>query len=593
MEAVAPGRGVADPMLESKEMNMTRATLGRLTLLALIAGLTLMAVSAGVRKEIQNDYVQRYKNRTMFLKIPVRGFRQTVFVGDTAAIDRSNASQPLSFKVGEQVRIIDLRFTGATVDIKIAATDMSRESELIFKFPAELENEFPEKPAFESALAATFTPGLTYSEIDSAKETFIKDQFDDLIGQFATSTGTSPEFVIKTISEKNPEYRQAQSDAREARARSQELEQQARDEAKARRDAEAEAQSLRRDLNQTRSSLNATRDERTQLANDKSSLQREVTQLQTRNQEYDRQVNDLVKSLGLQPDSRANLGKRVEAVSRSFDSLSQKLGQVNGELESLRANNAKLLEDLKQAERTNSKLASDLHSLTSDRNSLEARYLRTRREREAFANADLLARSFRLQRRREDKDGREHIVSDVYLLTKKLATLDVQTPVYPEDSSVVVFSVVSPDTVQFTEEERELHQLLGAKLKVETSWKAQTGDLKPALIGPAVQEIAARESGRWTWRLAGRTSEAQKVTFRASLVDVDGQTVPLDIQEFVIYPAGTWNRLTQAFSVFPFGLGVLAGGLLLSLVWLFASRRKAPGLVGGVSRSGYVTEKRL
>ncbi|MFB3904993.1 MAG: hypothetical protein ACE15E_16200 [Acidobacteriota bacterium] len=561
----------------------------------------LLPAFAGIRKEIQNEYLQKYKNRAMFLKIPVRGFRQVVLVGEGMTIDKSNASQPISFKVGEQVRITDLKFEDSSILFRLAAIDMSKESDLIYRFATELTDDFPQKAAFDSALNGTLTEGLSYTDIDSAKENFIQGQFDDLIQQFAASTGTTPDYVIKTISEKNPEYRQAKADARDAKARAQEAEQQLRGEQKARKDAEADALTARREITQLRSTLGTLRDERTQLASDKSALQREVAQLQARNQEYDHQINELIRNLGVQTDAKANVGKRVEAVNRSFDSLrnersglAQKLGQVTRELDNLRAANQKLESDLKQAEKQNSRLSSELHSLTSDRNSLEARYIRTRREREILESASRLARALRLERHVEEREDGRHEVADVYLLSKKIGSFDIRAPLYPGDTSTAVFSVLSPDTVEFTEEERELYQLLGDKLKVEGRWTTSSQALKavPGTTEPT-REIAPREQGTWSWRFEGEPVGAERTAFVAQLTDKNGQTMPLASQEFWIQPAGLWDRVRQSFSFLWFGVGAVLAAALLSVVWLVSGSRQRETRGASPREPEYVVQKRL
>jgi hypothetical protein len=583
-------------------MNTRCKKFSRLLVVLLFAGeMLFLPLAAGVRREIQNDYILQYKNRAMFLKIPVRGFRQIVLVGPSPTIDRSNASQPVSFRVGEQVRITDLKFDDTSILFRIAATDLSRESEVIFRFPASISSDFLERSDFNASLELTFTQGLSYTEIDSAKETFIKDQFDELIQQFATATGTTADYVIKTISEKNPEYQQAKNQAREARARQQEVEQQWRDESRARKEIETELTSARRELTQARSALASARDERGQLVADKAGLQKEVAQLQSRNQEYDRQVNELIKSLGVQADSRANLGKRVEAVSRSFDSLrsersdlSQRLGQVTKELESLRDSNAKLTADLKQSEQRNSKLSADLHSLTSDRNSLEARYLKTRREREVLENAGRLGQALRVENRRERRDKSLYDIADVFLLTKRIATLEVQVPTHVGQATHASFLVLSPDTVEFTAEERELYELLGDKLKVQTWWRTD-GEVLKAVPGsmPALQEVSTRERAEWSWQLDGDAVQAQRIDFLAQLVNRDGQTIPLSSSQFWVHPAGLWDDFRRSFAPLSFGLGILLGLAVLSAVWLI---RGSPARVknGRTTREPeYVAPKRL
>ncbi len=555
---------------------------------------------AGIPKEVQNEYVQKYRSRAMFLKLPVRGFRQIINVGPPPAVDRSNMSQPLSFKVGEQVRITNLEFDSTEVTFTIASTDVSRESELVFRFAAEIEDTFPEKTAFEGALAATFTAGLSYTEIDSAKETFIKDQFDDLIQQFATSTSMSSESVIRTISEKNPEYRAAKKEARDATSKLVEVQEQLREELKSKRELETELAGARRELTQTKNAVNSARDERATLVSERTTLQKDNAQLHTRLQEYEKQVGLLLNDFGIQSDSKANFGKRVEAVSRSFDSLrtersslSQKLGQVTAELEKLRATNQELTTDLKESERQNSRLSSELNSLTSDRNSLESRYIQTRRRKEVLENADRLARALRLESRTETRDQGTFEVSDVYLLSKKIGVLEIQVPEKGGGPYQASFSLLSPDTVEFTKEERELYALLGPKVGVEATWKPGSASVRvvPHAASP-VQEVGPRDTAKWSWSFEGPDQAQEKLTLVASLKNKDGEIVHLGSRDYWIAPAGTMAWIKSQFAPLSFGLGALLGGAVLGLFVVLrggsasANRSKTP-------TRNYVAEKRL
>ncbi len=538
----------------------------------------------------------------MFLKLPVRGFRQIINVGPTAAVDRSNMSQPLSFKVGEQVRITNLKFENTTIQFTIAAVDLSRESEIIFRFPADIAEGFPERGQFDGALAATFTEGLSYTEIDSAKESFIKDQFDDLIQQFATSTGTSSEFVIRTISEKNPEYRAAKKEARDATSKLQEVQEQLREELKARREAEGELTGVRRELAQTRNAVTAARDERGQLVSERSSLQKDNAQLQSRLQDYERQVGGLLSDFGIQADTKANFGKRVEAVSKSFDSLrtersglSQKLGQVTAELDKLRTSNQSLTTELKAAEQHNSRLSSELNSLTSDRNSLESRYIQTRRRKEALENADRLARALRLDTRTESRDQGTFEVSDVYLLSKKIGLLEVQVPEFSGATCQAAFSLLSPDTVEFTKEERELYALLGAKMRVETTWKPGSASVRTVPVGPSGErEVAPRDKVTWSWTFEGPEEQPERVTLVASLKDKDNEVISLGSRDFWVAPAGTMAWMKSQFAPLSLVLGVILGVAVLGLFVGLRGGRSRTG--GGSSKSPareYVADKRL
>ncbi|MFQ5930100.1 MAG: hypothetical protein ACE5MK_10390, partial [Acidobacteriota bacterium] len=150
----------------------------KLQLLALFLSLGLW-LNAGVRREVEDWYVQKYENKAMFLKVPIRGEQQMVYVRNTGPVlDRRTGGLSLLFKVGDQVRITKVDFKGGSIRFKIASVDLRRESEIIFEFPQQLREGFPQRASFDAALEATLTEGLSYTDIDSAKEKFIKTEFE-------------------------------------------------------------------------------------------------------------------------------------------------------------------------------------------------------------------------------------------------------------------------------------------------------------------------------------------------------------------------------------------------------------------------------
>lgn len=557
-------------------------------------------VTAGVRKEIENLYLQKYKNKAIFLKVPVRGVRQVLFVTESGVnLDRTNAAEPVAFKVGDQVRITDLSFKDDQIRFKIAAVDLTRESELWFQFDSVLRPEFFQQKAFDAALAATLTEGLHYAEIDSAKEKFIQDQFDQLIRQFAATTGTSTEFVIKAISEKNPEHQAAKKEAADAVARLQDVSKELGQATRARREAESQVLQLRSELSQTRSALETGREERQRLITQRDSWQQQVAQLQQRNQEHERQVNELIKSLNVKTTAHADLGKRVEALSSSIDNLktertnlSQKLEQVGKELEKYRKTSEDVAASLKQAQADNTRLTADLRALTSNRNSLEARYLSTRKQKEILERAAALRRALRLEKKVEEQKEGLVQVGELYLLNQKVGAWEVTVPrttgkVYP-----VRFSVLSPDTVQFSQRERELYEALGQKFKVETGWVTASDRLKSVLVeGKTLREVAPREKTEWAWLIDGEIVQPERAVLRISLINADGQTITLDPQEFMVNPSGIVAQLRHYFSPISLAAGALLGVLGFGLIFGFRSRSRAVG--PGGRTEAYVAPKKL
>jgi predicted nucleic acid-binding Zn-ribbon protein len=558
-------------------------------------------IEAGVRREIERSYIERYLNKAMFLKVPVRGTRQQLLVRPSGmTIDRSNMSQPLTFRVGDQVRITRVNFRDASIHFTVAAIDMTREAEVVFAFPGSLGSDFPEQQSFDTALGDAFTEGISYTEIDSAKEQFIKDQYDDLIEHFASATGTSTDFVIRTISEKNPEYRAARAETERARTRAQQLEQELRDEKRARSTVDSELQTLRRELSQARNAAATTREEIQRLSDQRRNLEQQVRQLQSTNEEYERQVTSLWRSIGVDTRANADLGKRVEAASRNFETLrtertglTQKLDQVNKQVETLQNANKKLTDDLKASQDDNRKMSADIRTMTSDRNSLQARYLETRNRKDVLETAEALANALSVRKRTEKREGGSFLIGEVFLASRQIGVLETQVPSSSNQTIPVRFTLNSPDTVEFSEEERRLYQALGAKLTVETLWDTGSGELQ-AILGDSQskQQVGPRDTATWSWSLQGDVPEPVTASLMYLITDANGQRIPLSIHDFAIYPSGTWAYIQRSFSWISLLAGVLVGLGVFALAFSFRGPRTPPAR-RQTTEPEYVAQKKL
>lgn len=191
--------------------------------------MALASAQAGVDKSTQERYKRRYENRTFFLKIPVRGDRQIIAIGSgDETMTLANEGNPLRFKVGDQVSVLNLNFGRNEVRFKIASVETNRQSELVFRFPSELTESFSESSGLDAALNKIFTEGLTYKEIDNAKQSYLKDQFDKIISDLAIASNTSRDFVLQSIAQKLPACEAAKKDVENVTQRNRELSEQVR-----------------------------------------------------------------------------------------------------------------------------------------------------------------------------------------------------------------------------------------------------------------------------------------------------------------------------------------------------------------------------
>ncbi|MBI4444635.1 MAG: hypothetical protein HY645_01895 [Acidobacteria bacterium] len=563
--------------------------------------LAALPVLAGVRKEIETSYIQRYKNRAMFLKIPVRGLRQTLHVtGSGVGVDNSNIADPLAFKVGDQIRITGVAFEDDYIRFNVSSIDLNRESQLIFKFATRLDENFSQSRTFDTALAGAFTEGLHYADVETAREKFIKDQYDQLIEQFSSTTGADKEFVIKAISEKNPEYVAARREAAESKARLQEMTKETDRLSNDRRRLESQLQQLRIETGQNKETLQQLREEQQRLSNQRGNLERQIAQLQRRNRDYELQTNELLKKMGVKTAEAGDLGKQVEALSSGIESLrsdrqglSQKLQQLGKELEQLNKKNELLSAELKQAQALNERLNSDFKNLTSNRDSLAGRYTETRNRKEILERAILLDQSLSWEKRWERREDGDYLLADLLMNQRKIGILEVKVPETAGRIYTVGFSMHSPDIVEFSEEERKLYATLGSGAVAMAAWSGAPGFEATLLKTPGEQSIAPRSPMQWEWLLGGNLSSRQPISLHLQLINSEEQKIFLDPLEFTLRPSGFQAWVQDKFSLVSFA----GGALLVTLAGLvglgFFKRSRTSAGYASTGREDYVVPKKL
>ena len=595
----APAELEKEVMEVSRNMSVSRSR-GKLKLFAIFFSMSLW-LSAGVRREVQNWYVQNYKNKAMFLKVPIRGTRQFVYVTSTRPIlDPRTANLPLLFKVGDQVRITDVSFKGDSIRFKVASIDIRTESEIVFQFPQQLNEEFPQQGNFDVTLLATFTEGLSYTDIESAKEQFITSQFDQFVQQLARSNSTSSDFVIRTLGQEFPEYQRIQEEANQAESKLQEVEQTLLEETKARRQVQSELARFQEELDQTRIELITLKGERESLSAEIKSAQQQTVDFRKSAEDYEQQIRELVENLSLKTSSASSLNAQVRVLNESIETLrqeqvsrSRKLDQVTTDLKKLQGRNQELSQELKQAQDERDKVWGNLSALTSNRKGLEARYMAIQQEKEALQDAALLSNSLHLEKRLENREEGLFQLADLYLLSQHIATFEIQVPPYSGTVHPVRFSVKSPDIVRFSEEEREIFEILGDTLKVETSWQSSSNALKFVLLNKEpLQTAGPRETVEWPWLVQGEISQPEQASLITHLVSPEGREIFLGSQDFTVNPGQVMARVRQSFSPLSLLAGVVLAIAVFGVLFGFRGRSRSPA-TKPIPRRDWVVQKKL
>jgi len=484
---------------------------------------------------------------------------------------------PLLFKVGDQVRITDVSFRNDSVRFKIASLEVSVQGEIAFEFPRQLEQNFPQRGNFDVALEATLTEGLSYTDIDSAKEEFIKSQFDQFVQQLARSNNTSNDFVVKTLGEKVPAYRLAAS-------KLEEVEQIFLEETEARQQIQSHLAPLKAELDQTRTQLSTLQSERDGLETKVKSAERQSDEFRKSTRDYEQQIESLVKNLNLKTSSATSLSAQVKILNESITTVRQErisrareLQDATTQLAQYQERNQKLSKELQKTQKEKDKVWEDLRLLTSNRKSLEARYLAIKRENEKFQDTSLLANSLYLKKRIERRKEGVFQLADLYLLSQLIATLEIQVPPYAGTVHPVRFEVKSPEIVKFTEEERKIYEVLGETLKIQTSWQTRSDNLKIVLLDKEpLQTVGPREKIEWPWMFQGNISQPEQVSLVAHLVSPDGEEILLGSQDLMVSPGQMFARLRHSFSLISLLAGVVLALTALGLVFTFRKRSQPP-----------------
>ena len=542
-----------------------------------------------VGREIRDEYVQRFENKAVFLKVPVRGLRQVVHVLDSGArLDRGNLNQPVSFKVGDQVRVIDVNFRDNMVRFRFSSVATTREGSLEFRFPVPTQQAFPQRENFEKSLASSLTEGLSYKELESAKGEFIRGQIKTLVREFATTTDTSDEVVLRTIVEDSPQYQALEREFSQIRKKNRSLDRDVSRLGQTSREQRARIAEMTVELDRLRTQVR-------ELERDKNLATRTRRSLEGQLKDAQVKMNELLGSLNLETASNAELDNRMQSLSAGIESarrerelLSEELAQTRADVNEREQNISKLTVDLKRVRDRNRRLSSELRSLTSNKDSIQAQFLQARRQSDALEMASRLRAGLRLEWSYQEREGRPLEIAELYLLSKRVGRLEIETPEHPGQICRMKFLTESPDRVEFQEEERVLFDSLGEVFKVEPSWSFASDRLRAVLMeGEAAREVKPREAVEWAWILEGEIVEPEQARLRVQLVNTDDRKISLDPHEFYLTPPGLMSYLVRSFSPISLGAGVFVGLVFAGVAGVFRRRSSSrPSRPSKPSRGG-------
>jgi predicted nuclease with TOPRIM domain len=554
---------------------------GRIFYLLLVIFCCTLISYAGVSRAIQDQYKKNYENKAMFLKIPVYSERQTILISGQSFRVEQGAGSP-RFKVGDQLRVLLVDFGGEEIKFKLGAIGSAGIVELAFRFDTSLQEGFPNRDVFDRALQSTLTEGLKYSDIDDAKDSFVRDQFDRAVKEMAGSASISREAVLKNIAPFVPAYQEAQRDIDSLKNRVQDLSSQLSQSQSENRKLESDARTQQSEMARLRNSNASLQDKLESYTSQISKLGDEVKDAKGNAQGYQKELANIQRSLNIRVDSNrdltaqiSDLGQVLKKLQKDNDSLATQVSSLRTNLDAQQASNARLVADNEELKSEVRSLKGTLATLTSSKDSLGRQFLDLKTEKEKLDDLAQAVRTLKTRIAEESTDRDVHTGRvNVYLKEVLIGTLTWNIPAYlnlKEAKTIEAgFSAASIDYVRLNPDERHVLKTLGERLKVRLDIVSPVDSMTitPAQNKP-IQETGERDQSVWQWKVDNQGSKDARLILTARLINKDSREIPIFQQESLVTASNLVRQVRSYLQPIALVVGIILGFLLFGIVGIF------------------------
>ena len=569
--------------------------IGLLCNLFWILGSMLPAV-AGVSHSIQEQYKGEYENKAMFLKIPIYAQEQIIYIEGQTYRVAPGVGAPL-YKVGDQLRILRIDFGGDEIKFHLGAIASQGEAEIIYRFDAGLQENFPNRDVFDRSLKATFTEGLKSSDIEEAKKTYLENEFNRAVGRMANAASLNNEVVLKTIAPLIPDYRQTQLDRDSLKNKLAEV--------------SAELTQLQDEKRKLESSLSAQESQLSRLNSTNASQQEkiksyesEVMQLDQELQDANNKIQKFEREIAAIQNSLSSSADANRDLTRNNEELADRVSGLQEDLLNLKAANDRLSGEIEDRDKQIQKLNATIRTLTSNKDSLGRQYVQLKDEKEKLDDFAQTVDALRARIVEEKTDGgRYHGKADIFLENVLLGSLEWNIPSYLGHNAAgtgeATFYAESIDFVKVTPEERHILKTLGEKLKIVMDLAALAPTMKTSSDkGEEPRELGERENITWNWQIVNNGTQDVPFLFSAYLINTHSRKISLFRKEYAVATSNPIRRIRSYLQPIPLAVGIVLGFLLFGIVGIFRrpKTRKAPpkpSPKGPAEPKTSITEKKL
>jgi predicted nucleic acid-binding Zn-ribbon protein len=588
-------------------MKLRHSQIRIVILTAFLGALGLYSFSfAGISRVIQEKYRGAYENRALFLKEPIFSEKQYVYItGQTFRHDLAPSGAP-RFKVGDQLRVLGIDFGGEDIKFKLGPIAGTGVVELIFKFDAPLQENFPNSGVFDKALAATFTEGMKYTEIEDAKRSFIEQEFDRAARELANTSGTNKDTVLKYVAPLLPAYQDLSRDLETLQGRNQDLTRQLERSQSESKKLESESRSQQGELGRLRSQAASLQEKMDSSTAQLSKLGTDLRSATGVSQSYQRELANLQRSLRIKVDTSrdltaqiAELGQVMQRIQKENDDLQGETGSLRTNLEKSQAESARLSGEVQDLQIAVRQKDDTIKTLTSKEDSLAHQYFLLKQAKDNLENislavANLNTRIVDEQTEGEFRNGKIQVFLGNILLGSFHWRLPERMAADGESTGEADFATESIDNVRLTATERHIRQSLGERLKVRVNLVSRTETLEVKPEKPeSLQEIGERDRAAWRWRLANRGTRDGRLMLAVRLVNKNGDEIPLAQSEQVILSSNLVRQVRNYLQPVALALGAVFGALLTLITGLFRRVRHAHPPKGHAAPESYAGKKQL
>ena len=577
----------------------------RILCLTLVLLLGALLSFAGVSRPIQEQYKKGYENKALFLKIPIYAEKQMIYISGQGFRVEQGVGSP-RYKVGDQLRVLLVDFGGDEIKVRLGAIASQGFIELGFKFDSSLQESFPNRDVFDRALQATLTEGLKYTEIDDAKDSFVRDQFDRAVREIASSASISRESALKNIAPYVPAYQDAQRDIENLKSKTQDLSFQLSQSQADARKLESESRAQQAELSRLKNANSALQDKLENYAAQISKLGDEARDAKGNAQGYQKELASIQRSLNIRVDTNrdltaqiTDLGQAMKKLQKDNDSLVNQIGSLRTNLDAQQATNARLVGDNEELKAHNRSLQSTLATLTSSKDSLGRQYLDLKNEKEKLDDFAQAAHALRTGIVEESMEGGIHYGKvDVFVKDIRVGSLDWSIPAYLNRDETkggeASFSTASIDYVRATTEERHILKSLGERLKVriDLATASDSMTITPGQNKP-IQETGERDLSKWQWSIRNKGAKDARLVFTARLINKNAKEIALLQQERIVTASNIVRQVRGYLQPIPLATGAVIGFVLFGIAGIFRRPKSRVEHPKDSASTGYAGKKQL